>query len=199
MLSRAKTEELPDMFNLTKLGITDQIKNSRALTTHYLTANKKPSNEGLKQISEDTSKDEEDEEQSSYDKKFPKSKQDDSPDKKKSRRKSFKTVYQAQESGESDSAHDSKNLEEIQREETSPFKTGQIRVSNLGSKGSKECNHLVLENCENKSSKVSIPLLEDHHNLVDVKEFGMKEPKVHPISIPEQPEITEEPDTWSNI
>ena len=51
---------------------------------------------GLKKISEDTSKDEEDD-GSSFDQKFLKNNQADNPDSNK-RRKSFKTVYQANKS-----------------------------------------------------------------------------------------------------
>ena len=60
----------------------------------------------------------------------------------------------------------------------------------------------MADSCEDSESKASISLLEDHHNLVDVKEHDKKEPKVHPISIPEQTaEIAaaKEPDTQSNI
>ena len=38
-----------------------------------------------------------------------------------------------------------------------------------------------LESYEAEESKVSLPLLEDHNNLVDVYEYDMKEPKVHPV------------------
>ena len=36
-----------------------------------------------------------------------------------------------------------------------------------------------------EESKVYLPLLEDHHNLVDSKDESMKELKVHPILHPE--------------
>lgn len=81
---------------------------------------------GLKKISEDTSKDEEDD-GSSFDNKFLTNNQADNPDSNK-RRKSFKTVYQANKSSLEDSAYDSKNLDDIEREDTSPLKRDQIRV-----------------------------------------------------------------------
>ena len=68
MLSRAKTEELPDMLNLTKLCIANKIK--IGTLTNYPAMSKQPEKEGLKMISEGTSKDEEDEERSSFDQKF---------------------------------------------------------------------------------------------------------------------------------
>ena len=149
---------------------------------------------GLKKISEDTSKDEEDD-GSSFDNKFLTNNQADNPDSNK-RRKSFKTVYQANKSSLEDSAYDSKNLDDIEREDTSPLKRDQIRVKKLDSKAGE---NMLLESYEVEESKVSLSLLEDHHNLVDVKESDQKEPKVHPVSFPEQTEIPKEPDTWSNI
>ena len=58
---------------------------------------------------------------------------------------------------------------------------------------------MVLESYEEEESKVSIPFLDNIHNLVDVKEHDKKEPKVHPISFPEQTKIPKEPETWSDI
>ena len=75
--------------------------------------NKPMKQEGLKKISEDTSKDEEDEERNSLDQNVLNGKKQEGNPDSNERRKSFRTIYQAQKSEEEDSAYDSKNLDEI--------------------------------------------------------------------------------------